>query len=53
MKKTLKSENATTYASLCSENKSFNNNEMWETKNIYTENMFFKEQLLRPGELAA
>ena len=25
---------------------------MWEIKNIYTENMFFKEQLMRPGGLA-
>ena len=22
---------------------------MWEIKNIYTENMFFKEQMMRPG----
>ena len=29
------------------------NNEMLEIKNIYTENMFFKEQLMRPGGLAA
>ena len=29
--------------------RSFANNEMWEIKNIYTENMFFKEQLIRPG----
>ena len=34
-------------------NKSFDNNEMWEIKNIYTENMVFKEQLMRPGGLAA
>ena len=27
----------------------FDNNEMWEIKNNYTENMFFKEQLMRPG----
>ena len=29
------------------------NNEMLEIKNTYTENMFFKEQLMRPGGLAA
>ena len=26
---------------------------MLDLKNIHTENMFFKEQLMRPGELAA
>ena len=41
------------WSEILSGNKSFNNNEMWEIKNIYTENMFFKEQLMRPGGLAA
>ena len=40
-------------AEILSENKYFNNDKMLDLKNIYTENMFFKEQLMRTRGLAA
>ena len=40
-------------AEILSENKYFNNDKMFDLKNIYTQNMFFKEQLMKTRGLAA